>query len=69
MTAIQTLAKQIVAGDAPVLTDAGRTQLLGALLQGDLGGSDAWANAIWPVEKAFVEAYAAISNSCEGEGA
>lgn len=65
MTAIQTLAKQIVAGDAPVLTDAERTQLLGALLQGDLGGSDAWANAIWPVEKAFVDNYAAIERAQE----
>lgn len=65
MTAIQTLARQIVAGDAPVLTDTERTQLLGALLQGDLGGSDAWADAIWPVEKAFVEAYAAIERAQE----
>ena len=39
MTAIQALAKRIVAGDAPILTDAERAQLLGALLQGDLGGS------------------------------
>lgn len=41
-------------------TDEDRTELLGALLQGDLGGSEAWANAIWPVEKAFVEAYPTI---------
>ena len=45
------------------LTDQDRTELLGALLQGDLGGSDAWAEAVWPVEQAFVAAYPAITNS------
>lgn len=47
------------------LTDQDRTELLAALLQGDLGGSDAWANAIWPVEKAFVDNYAAIERAQE----
>lgn len=47
------------------LTDQDRTDILAALLQGDLGGSDAWANAIWPVEKAFVDNYAAIERAQE----
>lgn len=47
------------------LTDADRTDILAALLQGDLGGSDAWANAIWPVEKAFVAAFPAIEQVLE----
>lgn len=48
-------------------TDQDRTDILGALLQGDLGGSEQWATAIWPVEQAFVAGYPAIINSCEKE--
>ena len=49
------------------LTDAKLTQLLGALLQGDMGGSPGWADAIWPVEKAFIEAHENIVRSQETE--
>ena len=47
------------------LTDQDRTDILGALLQGDLGGSEEWADAIWPVEAAFIAAFPVIENSCE----
>ena len=45
------------------LTDEERTEILGGLLQGTFGGSEAWADAIWPVEKAFVDNYAAIERA------
>ena len=45
------------------LTDRDRTDILGALLQGDLGGSEEWADAIWPVEAAFIAAFPVIENS------
>lgn len=64
---IVTMAREIVRGGRPNLTDADRTKLLMALLHGDLGGSEAWADSIWPVEKAFVEAYPHIVRSQETE--
>lgn len=47
------------------LTDEDRTELLAALLHGDLGGSEGWADAIYPVEKAFVAAYPTIIRNQE----
>lgn len=46
-------------------TDQDRTDILGALLQGDLGGSEAWADAIWPVEQAFRQFHPDILNSMQ----